>query len=62
MSAAVVEPMYLTKNDAARYASVSASTIKRAMLSGDLRSVLIGSRPLRRTTREWIDEWMRGRS
>lgn len=54
--------MYLSKRDAAAYAGVSLPTIKRAIAAGQLRVVTIGSRPLVRTTRRWVDEWVRGES
>lgn len=53
------QPVYLTKQEAADYARVSTSTIKRAIRSGALRSG--GTPGLVRIRPEWVDEWLEHR-
>jgi excisionase family DNA binding protein len=51
------EPMFLTREDAAREANVSLDTIRRAINKGSLRAKKVGRRYLvdRAALREWFD-------
>ena len=50
-----IPQVWYSMQQAATYANVSLSTIKRAVASGELRS---SRRRVRRIRREWIDEWL----
>jgi excisionase family DNA binding protein len=55
------EPLYLTRDEAAKRARVSTRTIDRALRSGELQHVGGGGFAVR-IRPEWVDEWLERRS
>jgi excisionase family DNA binding protein len=56
----VQQPVYLTRQEAADYARLSLSTIKRALRAGELHAV--GSRGRVRIRPEWVEAWLERRN
>ena len=52
------EQRRLRVNEAARYASVSTSTIYDACARGELRNARVGGNRIVRLLRDWIDAWL----
>lgn len=64
MSETTIKAGYWKVREAAAYAAVSTDQVYRAIALGELRHTTVGTGPKahKRTTREWVDEWLNSRA